>query len=75
MHRIDITRSLLEATIDKALRDLQTDPERSVRNLVDLAQSFSNGRFQKNFFSIIQSLLEDQDSAYYTLVRLSLIHI
>lgn len=69
MHRIDITRSLLEATIDKALRDLQTDPERSVRNLVDLAQSFSNGRFQKNFFSIIQSLLEDQDSAYYTLVR------
>lgn len=69
LHQIDITRKLLEATVDKALRDLQTDTERSVRNLVDLAQNFSNGRFQKDFFSIIQTLLEDQSSAYYALVR------
>lgn len=62
---MDITRSFIDTAVTKALRDIQRDPERSIRNLVDLGSSFSRGRFQKGFLATAQTMLKQQKSAYY----------
>ena len=64
-----ISRVLIETVVKKALRDIKDSPERSIRNLVDMALQFSKGRFQKEFFETTQTMLQNEDSAYYRLVR------
>ena len=63
-----ISRVLIETVVKKALRDIKDSPERSIRNLVDMALQFSKGRFQKVFFETTQTMLKDENSAYYRLV-------
>ena len=65
----DTTRVLIESIVRKALRDIQDSPERTVRNLVDMAQHFAKGRFQQHFFEAAQRLLENENSPYYALVQ------
>ncbi|WP_041669490.1 hypothetical protein [Acetobacterium woodii] len=65
MEKADITKTIVELTVDKVLIDMETDVERSIRNLVDLGQNFSKGRFQKLFFEVAQKMLEDEESPYY----------
>ena len=48
MKQSDLTRTILSATVDKALDDIRKDPDRTARNLIDLGLHFSNGAFQKN---------------------------
>lgn len=64
-----MTRILVETTLRNALKEIQTDPERSTRNLVDMALNFSKGRFQKHFFQTAQEMLYNKHSAYYKLVE------
>lgn len=64
-----ISRVLIETVVKKALRDIKDSPERSMRNLVDMALQFSNGQFQKEFFETTQTMLQNENSAYYRLVR------
>lgn len=64
-----IARTLIETIVRKALRDIQDDPERSMRNLVDMAQEFAKGRFQQHFFRAAQKMLQNDASPYYSLVR------
>ncbi|WP_099204989.1 hypothetical protein [Scatolibacter rhodanostii] len=63
----DITRVLVETTLRKTLKDIHQSPDRTIRNLVDLALNFSSGDFQKEILSDIQEMLQNEDSAYYTL--------
>lgn len=63
------SRILIETVVRKTIRDIKEAPERSTRNIVDMALQFSRGRFQKRFFSMIQDKLQDERSAYYGLVR------
>jgi len=63
-----LTRSLIETLVRGKLSDLQTNPERTTRNLVDMALHFSKGRFQKHFFKISQTMLQDENSPYYQMV-------
>ncbi len=63
------TRILIETIVRRTLREIQSAPERSIRNLVDMALNFSKGRFQKRFFESTQRMLSDEHSAYYQLVR------
>lgn len=65
----DITRVIIETTVWHALKDLQGAPKRTMRNLVDLALNFARGRFQQEFFRVVQALLADEDSAYYHLAQ------
>lgn len=60
---------LIEVVVKNALKSVKDNPERSIRNLVDLAMQFSEGRFQKHFFSTAQTMLQNENSAYYGLVR------
>ncbi len=64
-----ITKSLLRATIKKALADIQRDPKRSVRNLVDLGLNFAEGCNQREIFDITQHYLSNENSAYYKLAE------
>ena len=64
-----ISRVLVKTMVRKAIRDIKETPERSTRNLVDLALYFADGRFQKQFFQTAQRMLADENSAYYALIR------
>ncbi|MBR1724266.1 MAG: hypothetical protein IJ723_04510 [Ruminococcus sp.] len=64
-----ITKALLRTTIAKALEDIQRDPQRSVRNLVDLGLNFAEGCNQREIFDITQRYLSNEDSAYYRLAE------
>ena len=61
-------RLMIESAIDKALRDIETNPFRGTRNLVDTGLHFSASRFQKNLFEIIHDILNNEESPYYELV-------
>ena len=52
-----------------AIHDLKSDPERTIRNLVDMALKFADSRFQEEFYSRAQALLANENSAYYALVK------
>ena len=63
------SRILIETVVRKTLKDIKKSPERSTRNLVDMALHFSGGRFQQNFFRIAQTMLQNESSPYYALLR------
>ncbi len=64
-----MSRILIETVVRKTLNDMKEDPERSIRNLVDMALHFSKGRFQTNFFQVAQTMLKNENSPYYALLR------
>lgn len=64
-----MSRILVQMTVKNALESIKEDPERGVRNLVDKALQFSNGRFQPYFFSTMQTMLQNEKSSYYNLIR------
>lgn len=64
-----MSQIVVGSVVKRHLRDIKEDPERGIRNLVDMALQFSEGRFQKNFFSMAQSMLQNEKSAYYDLLR------
>lgn len=61
-------QSIIETTVNNAIKRIQNDPERSIRNIVDMALMFSNGRFQKKFFEIAQHMLENENSSFYSMI-------
>lgn len=65
----DVSRIIVETMVKKALKDMQDSPERTTRNLVDMALHFSEGRFQRSFFSTAQTMLENEKSSYYGLIK------
>jgi len=69
-----MSRMLVETVVKRAIINIKDSPERGIRNLVDMALQFSEGRFQKNFFTIAQTMLQNENSAYYSLVRETVTH-
>lgn len=63
------SRAIAETLIRKTLKDINRSPERSIRNIVDLASEVSNGRFQSYFFRAAQTMLKNEHSSYYALVE------
>ena len=64
-----ISKILVGSVVKKTLQDMKEDPNRGIRNLVDMALQFSDGRFQGDFFTTVQTMLQNENSAYYQLVR------
>ena len=64
-----MTRVLIESTVRRTLKNIQESPERATRNLIDLGLEFSHGRFQTRLFEQAQTMLQNQKSAYYDLVK------
>lgn len=65
----NVSRILIETVVKKTLKDIDDSPQRSIRNLVDMALHFSNGRFRRNFFEAAQTMLKNENSSYYGLVE------
>lgn len=70
-----MSRILIETTVRQTLKGLKENPKRSIRNLVDMALQFSDGRFQSQFFQTAHTMLENENSAYYALVEDATNHI
>jgi len=64
-----ITHTMIETALTKALRDIEENSNRGIRNLVDLGTHLAKGRFQKEFFRISQQMLDNENSAYYAMTN------
>ncbi|MCC6094341.1 MAG: hypothetical protein LIV24_04870, partial [Eubacterium sp.] len=65
----NITRALIDASVDRGLREIEEDPKRSIRKLTDMGRMFSKGRFMDEVLSIVQDLLRNDDSPYYETIE------
>lgn len=70
----NLSRTLIETVVRNTLKDMREDPDRNVRKLVDMALQFSDGRFQQEFFSIAQTMLQNENSPYYKIIHHVLSH-
>lgn len=68
MIRNDINIKMIQSAIDKGIADIEDDPKRGIRNLVDLANHFAKSPFQRDITSLMQSILVNLESPYYDLV-------
>ena len=69
-YNFDLRRVLCEATVDRAIRDIQRDTKRSLRNAVDLGLNFtSGGRLSHSVLEAVRDLLADEQSAYFETVQ------
>ena len=69
-----ITRLMIDTAVSRGIRDMSDNPKRSIRKLADLGKQFSTGRFQREIIDIIQGLLENDNSPYYSLIEDFLTH-
>ncbi|XOQ48354.1 MAG: Xylose isomerase-like TIM barrel [Eubacteriales bacterium] len=67
-YRHKLIRTAVGILIDKAIRDIQSDPGRSIRNLADMGDNFSKSPAQKRFFKIVHEILKDPGNPYYELL-------
>lgn len=66
---------LIENSVKKALKDIQDNPKRTIRNLVDYGLEFAKGGFQKQSLQLAQQLLADENCRYYELIRNAVDHV
>ena len=64
-----LSRAMVESVVDRSLREIVSDPDRSLRKLVDLGNLLAHGRSQKESFSLLSRVLENEGSPYYDMVR------
>jgi len=64
-----MARAMIEPLVNKTMNDIKKDPERTLRNVIDLLLSFPNGRFSNDLFQIAQKMLTNEKSAYYVLIK------
>lgn len=69
MSGVNLRRILIEAAVEKAAGELKSDPKRGLRKLVDMAGQIAKGRFQKQAFEVMSSMLENENSGYYALLH------
>ncbi|MCH4192508.1 MAG: hypothetical protein LKF52_09380 [Butyrivibrio sp.] len=69
-----ITRLMIDTAVSRGIKDMTDDPKRSIRKLADMGKQFSTGRFQSKIIDIIQGLLENDNSPYYSLIEDALTH-
>ena len=70
-----VSRTLIETFVRKKLIELKDNPERGMRNLIDMALNFSKGRFEKRFFTAAQQMLQNENSGYYALIWDAVTHV
>ena len=70
-----IARTLIQTVVRQKLNAIKSDPERSLRNLVDMGLSFAVGGEQKRFLQQAQHALQDESSAYYRIIYDMALHV
>ncbi|MEE8885468.1 MAG: hypothetical protein SOI56_02730 [Eubacteriales bacterium] len=64
-----ITKAIIDSTVDRGIREIEEDPKRSLRKLTDMARLFNKGRFLDEVLGMVQDLLRNDDSPYYTTIE------
>lgn len=64
-----MARALTEIIVRRTVKETKSDPDSSLINLVDMASELSKGRLKQGFWAVIQTILNDPNSAYYALAR------
>lgn len=67
--RSRVNQAMLETIVRRNLCQLQRDPKRCLRKLVDLGREAADGPVQAMFFKTAQEMLQREDSPYYTLAQ------
>jgi hypothetical protein len=62
-----IIHKMIELALDKFLRDVEENPKRAIRNLVDLGSYFAHTGFHQDFLRVAAQMLRNEDSLYYEL--------
>lgn len=70
-----IARTLIQTVVRQKLNAIKSDPERSLRNLVDMGLSFAASSEQKRFLQQAQRTLQDENSAYYRIIYDMALHV
>lgn len=65
---INTSKIIIETMVRKAIKNMKKSPNRTMRNLIDLALQFSEGHFQKHFYEVAQTMLKNKKSSYFALV-------
>lgn len=68
MHANAFPRLVVESLVSRSIRKIAEDPERGLRNLVDMGASLAKGRFQKQYMRIVQGVLRSDNCPYYEMV-------
>ena len=64
-----ITRAIIDSTVDRGIREVEEDPKRSIRKLTDMGRMFNRGPFLDEIYAMVQDLLRNDESAYYTVIE------
>ena len=70
-----IARTLIQTMVRQKLNSIKSDPERSLRNLVDMGLSFAGTGAQQRFLQQAQLALQDESSAYYRIIYDAVLHV
>ena len=70
-----VNYQLIETVVRRTLMDIKDNPDRTIRNLIDMALHFAEGKFEQDFFSGARRMLDDDRSAYYALGRDIAMHV
>ena len=74
MTKAQAGKVMVEHIVRRQLFEVQRDPKRSIRNLVDLGMEASGGRLQKRMMRVFQAMLNHEDSPYYDLILNTIRH-
>ncbi len=67
-YRHKMMRTTTGVVINKAIRNIKSDPKRSIRNLADMGDNFSKSPAQKKFFEMTHDILKNRDNPYNELI-------
>ena len=62
----NLTRAIIDVTVDRGLKEIGEDPQRSIRKLTDMGRQFNRGRFMDEIYAIVQELLRNENCPFYT---------
>ncbi len=61
--------AMIGLLVKKGIEDIKNSPQRGIRNLLEMAELFTNNQAQKSFLQTVLTQLRSEKSAYYPLIE------
>lgn len=68
MQNLSVKRMLALSVVGRAIREIETDPKRGLRRMIDLGRDLSHSNTRQMIFSVAQDMLKNPDSPCYELM-------
>lgn len=68
MQNLSVKRMLALSVVGRAIREIETDPKRGLRRMIDLGRDLSHSDTRQMIFSVAQEMLKRPDSPCYDLL-------